>query len=263
MATQKELAFLRELQIDSDWTQRFTNFVDQHIKFSGAKNILYINAGTGNHAIALREKLNKKIKMSATVENTDVFNIARDKAAAVKADIDFSSNHSADENFDAVLADASLVRSADLENLLREAAQVTETGGQVSIFTATAGSFGEVFSYLWEIFFKDDLGEHGAAAESLINELPTVSKLEEIARNVGLEKLATHTQKEIFEYENGTKFVSSTLVANFLLPVWLKSLNKKQKEQVRAELARLIDAEDGNLKFYFSVKATLLTGEKS
>ncbi|MGI9034706.1 MAG: hypothetical protein ACR2GD_01585, partial [Pyrinomonadaceae bacterium] len=119
--TQKELAFLRELSVDSEWTERFTNFVDKNVKFSGEKNILYINAGTGNHVIALREKLDKNSKISAANENADLLNIARDKAAAVKADIDFSTRLFKDKTFDAVLADASFVRLPDLKNLFETA----------------------------------------------------------------------------------------------------------------------------------------------
>ncbi|MGI8469795.1 MAG: class I SAM-dependent methyltransferase [Pyrinomonadaceae bacterium] len=260
--TQKELAFLRELHVDSAWTERFTDFVDKNLKLSDAKNILYINAGTGNHAIALREKLDKDSKIFAVSENQDLLNIARDKAAAVKADVNFSTRKFKDKTFDAVLVDASFSRPADLRNLLNEAARVAETGGKVALFTPTAGSFGEIFSFLWEIFFNDGLGNYGAEAESLITGLPTVSRLEEIAENAGLKKIETQTSNETFEYENGAEFINSTLVANFLLPVWLKFLNKKQKERVHAELVQLVDAEDGDLSFRFSVKATLMTGEK-
>ena len=261
--TQKELAFLRELEVDAEWTERFTDFVDKSLEFSDEENILYLNAGTGNHAIALREKLDKDSKLSAVVENEDLLNIARDKAAAVKADINFSVAPFENESFDAVLADASFVRLPELPKIFKEAAAVAKPDGKVIIFTASAGSFGEIFSYLWEIFFNDDLGEHGAEAERLINDLPTVSKLEEIAGAAGLKNIEAQTSSEIFEYENGAEFVNSPLAADFLLSVWLKCLDEKQKEQVLKELAQLIDAEDGSLSFRFSVKATLITGEKS
>lgn len=254
---------MRELEVETAWTQRFTDFVDKKIKLTDEKNILYINAGTGNHAIALRENLDKDVKFYATGENEDILNIARDKAAAVRASIDFSMNDFQDESFDAVLADASFVRPLNLESFFTEAVRVTESKGKVILFTPTAGSFGEIFSFLWEIFFKDDLGEHGAKAEKFINELPTVSRLEEIAKAAGLKKVEAQTSNEIFEFKDGAEFVDAPLVADFLLPVWLESLNEKQKVQVRKELAELVDAEDGNLTFRFSVKATLITGEKN
>ena len=67
---------------------------------------------------------------------------------------------------------------------------------------------------------------------------------------------------ELFEYENGTEFIESPLVADFLMPVWLETLGENEKERVVKQLAQLIDAEEAPLPFMFSVKATLLTGEK-
>lgn len=262
MKTRKELAFLRELYIDGEWTLRFTELADKHLKISEAEKLLYINAGTGSHALALRERAAAETEFFATSEDEDLLMIARDKAAAIKAAIDFSMNEFEDEAFDAVLADGSFVRPDDLRELVEEAARVAETGGQVAVMTVTAGSFGEIFSFLWEIFFNNGLGEHGAAAEKFITEIPTVSRVEEMAAAAGLKNVETHTEIEVFEYENGAEFVNSTLVADFLLPVWLQFLDEKQNAQVRDELTQLVDAEDGNLSFRFSVKATLLTGEK-
>ena len=147
----------------------------------------------------------------------------------------------------AVLADASFVRPADLKDFIEEAARVTEPKGKVALFTVTAGSFGEIFSFLWEVFFTEDLGEHGVAVENLIAELPTVSRVEEMAADAGLKNVASHTQNEVFEYENGAEFVNSTLVADFLLPVWLGFLDDKEKARVRRELTQLVDAEDGEI----------------
>ena len=260
--TQKELAFLRDLYIDDDWTKRFTDLVDKHVSFSDEDNILYVNAGTGNHALALREKVKDETVVFATCENEEVLTIARDKAIAVKADIDFSMTRFEDDAFDAVLADASFVRPERLSELVEDSVRVTRSGGKTVMMLVAAGSFGEIFSLLWEVLFNEDLGEHGAAAEKMITDLPTVSEVEQTAKRAGLENVQTHTANEVFEYENGASFVASPLVSDFLLPDWLETLDENEKEQVTEKLARLIDAEDGTLSFRFSVKATLLTGEK-
>jgi len=260
--TQKELAFLRDLVVDNEWTLRFTDLVDKHIGFAKEEKLLYINAGTGNHALALSKKLGKDAEFFATAENEDVLTIARDKAAAVKADIEFSMNRFEDESFSGVIADGSFVRPEDLPEFIEEAARVAEPGGKVVFFTVSAGSFGEIFSLLWEVCFNEDLGEHGALSEHLISELPTVSRIEEIAQNAGLESVETHTQKEIFEYKNGAEFVAAPLIADFFLPVWLKTLNAKEQAKATKQLAKLIDAEDQDLTFRFTVKATLVIGEK-
>lgn len=84
-----------------------------------------------------------------------------------------------------------------------------------------------------------------------------------MAGSAGLVNVNTETASEIFEYDNGADFIASPLVADFLLPAWLDMLDDKEKERVNEELAQLIDAEDDTMSFRFSVKATLLTGEKA
>ena len=158
---------------------------------------------------------------------------------------------------------ASLVRFAETEEFIENVVRVARNTGDVAVFLPTAGSFGEVVSLLWEVLFNENLGEHGAAAEKIITDMPTVSRLEAIAERAGLVNIKTHTAIEIFEYENGAEFIASPLVADFLLPLWLEMLDENEKEQIPEKLAQMIDAEDGPLSFRFSIKATLLTGEKA
>ncbi|HKP69439.1 MAG TPA: class I SAM-dependent methyltransferase [Pyrinomonadaceae bacterium] len=262
--TEKELAFIRDLYINDEWTKRFTDLVDKNLTFSDDdENFLYVNAGTGNHCFALREKMGKNTAVFATCENDELLHIARDKAIAVKSDVDFSTIDFEDDSFDAVLTDASFARPSELPDLIADAERVAKSGGTVAVLLAAAGSFGEVFSLLWEVLFNEDLGEHGAAAEEMIRELPTVSRAEEIAAEQGLVNIASHSSNEVFEFENGGEFIGSPLVADFLLPVWLESLDEDDTERITQKLAQLIDAEDGTLSFRFSVKVVLVTGEKA
>ncbi|MDQ6786274.1 MAG: hypothetical protein M3033_05585, partial [Acidobacteriota bacterium] len=97
----------------------------------------------------------------------------------------------------------------------------------------------------------------------LIVQLPTISKIEEMAADLGLTKIETVTKTEFFDFENGAEFVSAPLVADFLFPVWLAFLTEKEKEQVRERLAQIVDEDDGTLSFRFSVKASLVVGEKA
>lgn len=259
--TQKELAFIRDL-VSADWTLRFTDLVDKHIDLRDSENLLYINAGTGTHALVLDEKFGAKTDIFASCEDEYMLTIARDKAAAVSSNVDFSSVAFEDNAFDAVLADASLVRPADICEFVEDAVRVARTGGDVAIFLPSAGSFGEVFSLLWEIFYSDDVGEHGHAVENLITELASVSRIEAIAAAAGLVNVRTETATEIFEYDDGKSFVTSPLAEDFLLPNWLATLDEHEKDRVTDDLVQLIDAEDGEMSFKFTVKATLLTGEK-
>ena len=262
--TEKELAFLRDLYINEEWTRRFTDLVDKHLKFSkDDENFLYVNAGTGTHCFALRERMNESTAVFATCENEHILNIARDKAIAVKSDVDFSMIRFDDDSFDTVLTDASFVRPSRLAEIFGESGRIAKSGGSIAVFLPATGSFGEIFSLLWEVLFNEDLGEHGSAAEEMVRELPTLSRVEEIAVAEGLVNIQTHTAKEVFEFENGTEFVTSPLVADFLLPAWLESLDDGEKKRVIEKLAELIDSEDGSLTFRFSVKVVLVTGEKA
>ena len=260
--TERELAFVRDLDINETWTKRFTDLLDKHVGFKKADKILYMNAGTGDHCIAVREKVNDKIEMFATCENDELLKIARDKSAAVRANVDFSDADLDDGSFDAVIADASFTRAELIEELITDAVRVASPGGEVAIVLPSAGSFGEVFSLLWEVFFSEELGDETNAAETLIAQIPSISRIEEIASNAGLTDVKSETTKEVFEYENGAEFVASPLVADFLLPVWFESLDEAQAERATQKLSQLIDDEDGSLTFRFTVKATLVIGKK-
>src|SRR4029079_18258173 len=179
--TQKELAFLREICLAEDWTKRFTDLIDKHFEFSDDENLLYINAGTGNHVFALREKINENTAIFATCEDEDTLVIARDKAIAVKSDVDFSTLRFEGVSFDTAIADASFVRPNNFQDFIDDTLRVAKVGGQVGILTVSAGSFGGVFSLLWEVLFNEDLGDHGAAAEQMVAEIPTVSRVKEMA----------------------------------------------------------------------------------
>ena len=251
-----------DLSVASEWTQRFADLVDKHIDLRDSDNLLYINAGTGGHAMALAERFGEKTDIFATCADEDALTIALDKAAALSSNVDFSMLRFEDDAFDTVLADGTFVPPTEVENLVESAVRVARTGGEVAVFLPTAGSYGEIASLLWEVLFNEDLGEHGAAAEKLISDQPTVSRVEEIAKAAGMVNVKTETAIEIFEYDNGAEFVAAPLIGDFLLPAWVASLDEDEKERVSEKLAQLIDEEDGPLTFRFTVKATLLTGEK-
>jgi ubiquinone/menaquinone biosynthesis C-methylase UbiE len=260
--SEKELAFIRDLYVQEEWTRRFTELVDKYIDLSESENLLYLNAGTGSHALALDEKYGEKLNIFASVEDDHQLTIARDKGAAVKSAVDFSMIRFEDDSFDAVLADASFVPADDVERFVEDAVRVARTGGDIAVFLPGTGSFGEVFSLLWEVLFTENLGEHGVAVEKMIAELPTTDALETAAKRAGLVNIHNEVATEVFEYDDGAAFISSPLVADFLLPKWLAVLDENEKGRVSEKLAQLIDSEDGSLTFRFSVKAHLLTGEK-
>ncbi len=261
----KELAFLRDLSIDKDWTERFTNFADKKLKYPKEGNILYFNSGTLSHSLALREKFdNKKVNLTVISDDEEIGKIAEAKAKATRTAINFASlDELESESFDLVLADLTFVKPNDLAEIIDELVYLTKKGGEIAFFLPTAGSFGEIYSFLWEAFLESDLIEKSGEIERLITQIPTVSKLEELAEEAGLKKVETAINIEVFEYDNGKDFISSTLLVDFLFPVWLDFLDKKQQKEAIKKLSNVINKENDNLTFRFSVKATLIGGVKA
>jgi hypothetical protein len=259
--TQRELAFIRDLYVEDEWTQKFTALADKHLDLSDSENLVYINAGTGAHAMALDEKFGEKVDIFASCQDEHMLNIARDKGAAISSRVDFSQIRFEPDSFDAVIADASFVRPEELEEFIDDAASLGKTGADIAIFFPGAGSYGEVFSLLWEALFAEQLADRGLA-EKLIAELPTVSQIETFAERSGLVNVRIESSIEQFEYETSKEFIESPLIEDFLLPVWLESLEGNETDRVTTELTRLIDNEGDDLTFRFSVKVDLLTGEK-
>ena len=257
--TEKELAFLHDLYISTDWTIRFTDLLGKDFDSGEFENILYINAGTGNHALVLEEKLDENTNLIAVCQNEELLRIAQAKADVVKSDIRFTGDFP-DEKFDAVIADASLVKPADLKDFMSEAAGLSRW--QIAFLLPTAGSFGEIFSYLWQVLLELGRLDKSAEIENLLSELPTASQVEKITRDLGFTKVKVTTKNEIFEFENGAEFVASPLVVDFLFENWLGFLSETEKEQVSEKLAQTIDYECEGLTFRFVVKTTLVAGAK-
>ena len=257
--TQKELAFLRDLYIGPDWTRRFTELFDKKFRFADDKEILYVNGGTGIHPLELFERLSIDSRLDAYSEDEESNILAQAKADIVGAKINFSDEFPR-QTYDLVIADASFVRPVSLAEFLEEIIDMSDK--RVAFFLPTAGSFGEIFSMLWESFLNAGLSDKASEVEGLITEIPLVSRVEEIAGALGLSGMKAVTEREVFEFENSTVFIESPLIADFLFPAWLGFLDEEENERIRAALARTIDDYAEDLTFRFRVKATLVTGEK-
>jgi len=257
--TEKEIAFLHGLYVENEWTPKFSAIFDESFKPGKEETVVYINAGAGDHALVLREKLKEETQLFAVCETLELQKIAHAKAEAIKADIDFSTNLPYAES-DLVVVDSSLVKPTELSEHMAENAKFTKK--DIAFFVATSGSYGEIFSYLWEVLLDLELLEKGDEVENLISGLPSDIKIEEIAKNLKLKKVKSKTKAEFFEFENGEEFVNSPLMQFFLFPSWLDFLDDIEKEQVIKKLAQKIDDEHDKMSFRFTVKATLLTAKK-
>ena len=258
--TEKELAFLRGLYVENDWTPKFTDIFDEKFKKGKPKTFLYVNAGTGNHALGLMEKFGEDTEVFASCENSELRQIAQEKANAIKAGIDFSTSLPMAQS-ELVLADASFVAPRKVSEFLSETVEQAEK--RIAFYLPTSGSFGEVFSYLWEVLLDLDLLDAENGVEDLIQELPVVTDVKDKLRESGFRKIESTIKSEFLEFEDGKDFVESPLIKYFLMPGWVGFLQDKEKEQVINKLAQKIDDERDELTFRCSIKATLFSGDRT
>src|SRR5687767_15107578 len=210
MSTQKsdkELAFLHDLYVATDWGERFAGLVDEHVALPKEGRALYVGAGTGGHALALAARGGAALEVVGVEESEGQVELARAKAAAV-AGVEFRHGQLEalgfeDEQFDLVVGDASLVAPERLPEALAEMVRVAARGATVSLMVVTASSFGEFFSVFWEALAGSGFDEQAAGVGSLIGELPTVSEVESLARREALEGVASWTSVEEFDFASG------------------------------------------------------------
>ena len=266
--TNKELAFLHELFVATDWGERFAELIDKHVELPKEGRVLYVASGTGGHAIALQERAGDALKFLCLDENEESLELARAKAAALKLRTEFRQEKVddltlEDDHFNLVVGDGSLVYSERIPGMIAEMTRVAAPGAMVALSLPTFSSFGEFFSIYWEALHNCGPLEHEADVESLITTLPTVSSVEEMVEQAGLEDVTSWTNIEEFDYESSEKFLSSPLISGFLMHIWLETLPPDSYEQVIKEIARLINEERHEGAFALSVKATLVMGKKA
>src|SRR4029453_4585702 len=112
----KELAFLHDLYIATDWGERFAELVDEHIELPEGGRALYVEAGTGGHALALQERAGTKLDLTCVDHNNEVLEVGRAKAMAVHESTKFQCENArslsfGENKFDLVLGNASFVLS--------------------------------------------------------------------------------------------------------------------------------------------------------
>jgi ubiquinone/menaquinone biosynthesis C-methylase UbiE len=266
--SEKELAFLHDLYIATDWGERFAELVDQHVELPKEGRALYVEAGTGGHALALQERAGRKLTIICSNKNEACLELARAKAVALHELTEFQHEDDSalsfkDDQFDLVLGNASLTLIGDLRENLRELVRVAKPAGTVTWWVPTFSSFGEFFSIYWEALVSAGLEDHGVDVEKMITALPTISDVEKWSAEAGLQGIASWTSIEEFDYESGEQFFNSPLITDFLLPNWLEPLPEASRARVVKELSRIIDEERHAGEFALTLKATLVVGKKS
>ena len=266
--SEKELAFLHDLYIATDWGERFAVLVDEHVELPKKGRALYVAAGTGEHALALQKRAGAGLDLLCVDTSEECLELARAKAIALSERTEFQHQDQnalsfGENQFDLAPGNASLVRPDDLQEMLAELVRVAASGGTVACWMPTFSSFGEFFSIYWEALHNAGLEDRGHEVEHLITVLPTVSEVEGWAEQSGLKDVTSWTTIEEFDYESGEQFLNSPLITDFLLPNWLQPVPEGERERVVHELQQIIDEERHDGEFVLTLKATLVTGKKS
>ena len=266
--TEKELAFLHDLFIAPDWGERFAELIDEHVMIPTEGKVLYIGVGTGGHAIALHERSSKGIEFVCLDENPECLELARAKASATSDSAEFRQAtldklDLADNHFDVVIGNASLVPQDRIAKMFSEMVRVSAPGAQVALTLPSASSFGEFFSIYWEAMHNSGLIDHESDVEHLITELPAVTEIEKMAEEEGLSEIESWTRIEEFDFDTGEQFLNSPLVSEFLMQEWLATVPDEARNNLMQELSRLINEERHEAEFALSVKATLVLGRKT
>lgn len=265
----KELAFLQDLYVSTDWGERFAELIDKHVELPKKGRMLYVGSGTGGHALAMQERAGDKLTLTCVDENEECLELGRVKAMAIRADPEFRKAQVEalsfeDDQFDLVVGDASLIATERLPEMLSELVRVARPGGHVALSLVTASSFGEFFSVYWEALLNLGIQEHEHDVTLLITEMPTITAIETMGANEGLEHVTSWMQVEEFKYESGEEFLNAPLITDFLLTRWLESLPEAEAQaRVAQEIARIIDVERQDMDFTLTVKATVVIGRKA
>ena len=264
----KERAFLQDLFVAPDWGERFAELIDEHVKLPNEGKALYVEAGTGGHAMLLQERAGSKLELLCVDENPESLVLARAKATAANEQTDFNiaqldSLDLHNNQFDLVIGNASLVSRQRVRKMLAEMVRVAAPGATIALALPTASSFGEFFSIYWEAMHNNGLLDHESHVEHLIMELPTVSEVEQLAEDEGLRDVESWTRIEEFDFESGEQFLNAPLVAEFLMRDWLALVPDDRRAGLVREISRLINEERHEAEFALSVKATLIVGQKA
>ncbi|HMG34672.1 MAG TPA: methyltransferase domain-containing protein [Blastocatellia bacterium] len=269
MLNEKERAYRYDLFISSDWRERFDSMVDDEGRLPNEGRILELNCGTGAYSTELAARLGKKGEVVGIDPIAERVEIARAKAQVQKIEnVTFLQGNAVDlpfagSEFDAVMADGSMTRANEIEDVLAEMLRVAQPDARLVLKLTTHGSFDEFFSIYWEAMQAKGLVDHvWSELEALIKERLTISDLEQLATSAGLRHVETFCRKEEFQFEDADEFLNAPLVGDHLLEDWLDILPEGTRDAILREMAAIIDRERSGAPFDLSIKATLLVGVK-
>jgi ubiquinone/menaquinone biosynthesis C-methylase UbiE len=265
----KEQAYLYDLYIVPGWREAFDSIVDDEVELPQEGKFLDAGCGTGSYAIDLAVRGGEKVEVVGVDSDPEMLAIARGKAEIKKIGRVIFQQGSvtalglADNDFDLVIGDATMLPAGEVGNSLTELTRVAKKDATVALKLTTRGSFDEFFSIYWEALYHLGLTEYTPRLEALITERLTVSDAEQLAARAGLMQVESVTRKERFDYQDAHAFFEAPLIEAFFLDDWFALLpDQKTRHMVQKQAAVIIDRECHGMDFDVSIKATLVRGRK-
>jgi ubiquinone/menaquinone biosynthesis C-methylase UbiE len=269
MRDAKEMAYLYDLYVAPGWGEAFDQMIDDEIELPKEGRFLDVGCGTGDYAIDLAIRGGAQTEVVGVDPSSEKLLLARGKALVKKLDrVEFregsiQSLEFADDEFDLVIGDASMLPTSEIGPALAELARVANRGALVVLKLTTRGSFDEFFSIYWESLYKLGLLDYTPQLEGLITERLTVSDAEQISIDAGLDHVRSVTRKERFDFSDGKAFFEAPMIETFFLNDWLAILpNEETRRQVLEQSVSIIDEDRHMMDFDVSIKATLIIGQK-
>jgi ubiquinone/menaquinone biosynthesis C-methylase UbiE len=269
MKSERELAYRYDLYVVPYWRESFDQMVMKHVEIPRRGSILQVNCGTGGLAIEMATSLGNRGDVLATDTQAERLGLARAKAEVKKlTNIIFLDKSPTDLGmedylFDLVVGDAALMPPEQIESMVAEMARLAEVDATVALLMLTHGSFGEVFSLLWEALYHCQLEDYTPRVEALINEYHTTSQAREMMQRQGLSHVHSFTEPDELDFASAQELFESPLIEDYFLDHWLEFLpDAATRQRVINQMAEIIDRERQNAYVDISVKASLLVGRR-
>ena len=145
--------------------------MDKNLTLPEEGRILFVEAGTGGHAMAMHESAEEGVGMLCVDESGECLELAQVKSIAMNIEPEFRQAKPdalglRDQQFELVVGDGSLVAPKRVPKMLEEMVRVAAPGGTVMLGLVTTPSFGEFFSIYWEALKLSGLGDHEEMASA-------------------------------------------------------------------------------------------------
>ncbi len=269
MRTEKEIAYRYDLYVVPYWRESFDQMVLKHVEVPRQGNILQVNCGTGGLALELATSIASRGDVVATNPQAEQLQLAQTKATIKKLNNLFFMDKPPtdlgleDEMFNLVVGDAALMPSSQVEDMLAEMVRFAELEATVVLLMLTHGSFGEIFSLLWEALYLCQLDGYTPQVEALINEYPTTSQAQQMMQRQGLNHVHSFTERRELDFASAREIFESPLIEDYFLDHWLDFLpDAATRHRVIDQMTEIIEGERQGEYVEVSVKASLLVGKR-